>query len=123
METGFPDRRAFLSWDEVSEMSHHGITFGSHTCTHPILTNTPMRVVDQELQGSLETLPTSAIPTAATTRPSRLVSKRPDTRPQSPWIPAPRPHNPLISSRFAGWESTRTSPARRPSSVYTSPVS
>jgi peptidoglycan/xylan/chitin deacetylase (PgdA/CDA1 family) len=60
-ETSFPGRRAFLSWDEVSEMSHHGITFGSHTCTHPILTNTPMRVVDQELQGSLETLRTKPI--------------------------------------------------------------
>ncbi len=61
VEVNHPDRRAFLSWDEVSEMSRDGITFGSHTCTHPILTNIPMKVVDQELRDSLESLRTKAI--------------------------------------------------------------
>ena len=28
-----------LSWDEVKEMAHHRIEFGSHTVTHPILAN------------------------------------------------------------------------------------
>jgi peptidoglycan/xylan/chitin deacetylase (PgdA/CDA1 family) len=61
VEVSIPDRRAFLSWDEACEMSHHGITFGSHTCTHPILTNTPLPQVDQELRDSFETLRTKPI--------------------------------------------------------------
>jgi peptidoglycan/xylan/chitin deacetylase (PgdA/CDA1 family) len=65
VQVNMPDRRAFLSWDEVAEMSRHGITFGSHTCTHPILTNIPMEMVDRELRDSLETLrikPIASIP-------------------------------------------------------------
>lgn len=61
VEARFPDRRAFLSWDEASEMSRQGISFGSHTCTHPILTNTPLAQVDKELGDSLETLQTKPI--------------------------------------------------------------
>src|SRR5258708_2247346 len=29
-----PMRRCFLNWDEVEVMSHHGISFGSHSATH-----------------------------------------------------------------------------------------
>src|SRR5215471_6751618 len=28
-----------LSWDEIREMADHGIEFGSHTVTHPVLSN------------------------------------------------------------------------------------
>ena len=30
--------RTFMSWDEIKEMSNNGVSFGSHTCTHSVLT-------------------------------------------------------------------------------------
>jgi hypothetical protein len=27
-----------LTWDQILEMSRYGVSYGSHTCTHPILT-------------------------------------------------------------------------------------
>ena len=56
LEAHIPNQRVFLSWDEVCEMSEHGMSFGSHTVTHPILTNIQLQQVDQELGNSLETL-------------------------------------------------------------------
>lgn len=56
LDMRIPTQRAFLSWDEVSEMSRHGVTFGSHTCTHPILTRLPVSEVDQELRDSFASL-------------------------------------------------------------------
>ncbi len=44
--------RALLTWDEVKEMSNKGISFGSHSCTHKILTKCPVRVVQEEIQDS-----------------------------------------------------------------------
>jgi peptidoglycan/xylan/chitin deacetylase (PgdA/CDA1 family) len=38
-----------LSWNQVKEMSQAGIAFGSHTCTHPILS----REDDAELRREL----------------------------------------------------------------------
>jgi len=37
-EEGFTQSRP-LSWDQVREMNAHGIEFGSHTVTHPVLAN------------------------------------------------------------------------------------
>lgn len=37
-EDGFTQSRP-LTWDQVREMNAHGIEFGSHTVTHPILAN------------------------------------------------------------------------------------
>jgi peptidoglycan/xylan/chitin deacetylase (PgdA/CDA1 family) len=40
-----------LSWDEVREMAANGISFGSHTVTHPILARvTPEQLTDEVVQ-------------------------------------------------------------------------
>lgn len=41
--------RLFLSWEEMKEMHNNGITFGSHTHTHPVLTEMSDEEVTQEL--------------------------------------------------------------------------
>lgn len=47
-----PDERALLNWDEVAQMSEAGILFGSHSCTHRILTTLPGHEVRRELEES-----------------------------------------------------------------------
>jgi peptidoglycan/xylan/chitin deacetylase (PgdA/CDA1 family) len=47
-------KRLMLSWDEVVAMHKHGISFGSHTQTHPILSSLPdprlkAEIVDSKL--------------------------------------------------------------------------
>ena len=51
-----PRERRVVSWDEVAEMAQHGISFGSHSLTHAILTLESADHVDQELRGSLREL-------------------------------------------------------------------
>lgn len=41
-----------LNWDQVREMAAHGIGFGSHSRSHPILSREPMDRVVSELEGS-----------------------------------------------------------------------
>lgn len=41
-----------LSWDEVLKMSENGISFGSHTVTHPTLTRLPIEEVSKEINRS-----------------------------------------------------------------------
>ncbi|ANM31194.1 hypothetical protein ABI59_18885 [Acidobacteria bacterium Mor1] len=41
-----------LSWDQVKEMTEHGISFGSHTMNHPILTRIPADEAAHELRES-----------------------------------------------------------------------
>lgn len=41
-----------LTWDEVREMHKYGITFGSHTLTHPMLSRVPLDRVRYELAES-----------------------------------------------------------------------
>jgi peptidoglycan/xylan/chitin deacetylase (PgdA/CDA1 family) len=41
-----------LSWSQVREMNQHGIEFGSHTASHPILTRIPLGNVRNELNVS-----------------------------------------------------------------------
>jgi peptidoglycan/xylan/chitin deacetylase (PgdA/CDA1 family) len=53
--------RCFMNWNEVREMSSHGIAFGSHTCTHPILTRVSTNTVRHELRSSLQALRRQAI--------------------------------------------------------------
>jgi peptidoglycan/xylan/chitin deacetylase (PgdA/CDA1 family) len=43
-----------LSWDEILEMSQNGIDFGSHTCSHPILTGLSQNEIQSELGKSKE---------------------------------------------------------------------
>ena len=42
----------FLTWDQVREMSHHGITFGSHTQSHVSLTKLSQQELRQEVEDS-----------------------------------------------------------------------
>jgi peptidoglycan/xylan/chitin deacetylase (PgdA/CDA1 family) len=45
-------RESILSWDEIAEMSKEGISFGSHTRTHPRLSTLQMEDVVKEVYGS-----------------------------------------------------------------------
>lgn len=56
MDLKFPDERLFLSWREVEEMSQHGISFGSHSCTHKILPKLSLEQIQNEMEHSLRTL-------------------------------------------------------------------
>ncbi|SMC26327.1 Polysaccharide deacetylase [Desulfacinum hydrothermale DSM 13146] len=52
---GFSSRR-MLSWSQVREMSDHGVSFGSHTASHPRLTELPAHRVEEELTCSRRVL-------------------------------------------------------------------
>jgi peptidoglycan/xylan/chitin deacetylase (PgdA/CDA1 family) len=43
---------ALLSWDQVREMSHAGVSFGAHTVHHTILTTVDDRTVEREVSDS-----------------------------------------------------------------------
>jgi peptidoglycan/xylan/chitin deacetylase (PgdA/CDA1 family) len=51
-----PKRRVLLNWDEVREMADNGISFGSHSCSHRILTQIPSSEVEQELGSSWQAM-------------------------------------------------------------------
>jgi hypothetical protein len=51
-----PARRRFVNWDEVAEMSRHGIGFGSHSGSHANLTRLQGAALERELREPLETL-------------------------------------------------------------------
>jgi peptidoglycan/xylan/chitin deacetylase (PgdA/CDA1 family) len=51
-----PRIRRFINWDEAREMSLSGISFGSHTATHAILTGLEHAALERELRQPLETL-------------------------------------------------------------------
>ena len=55
LAAGFSDR-AFLNWDEVREMQRNGISFGSHTLNHTLLTQTKPADASMEIQDSREEL-------------------------------------------------------------------
>jgi len=44
------EKALMLSWRQVREMSEGGISFGSHTLTHPFLTRIPRRQVEKEIR-------------------------------------------------------------------------
>jgi len=56
-----PTERLFLNWKEVEEMSKDGITFGSHSCSHRILTMLPWDQVQKELDESMSVLKTKNV--------------------------------------------------------------
>jgi peptidoglycan/xylan/chitin deacetylase (PgdA/CDA1 family) len=45
-----------LSWDEVREMAAHGVSFGSHTVTHPILARVTAEQLKREVVESRQTI-------------------------------------------------------------------
>lgn len=51
-----PSRRRFVNWDEVGEMSRHGIAFGSHSSSHANLTRLDEAALERELREPIETL-------------------------------------------------------------------
>jgi len=50
------DENAFLSWDEVRALHAGGVEIGSHTLTHPVLTDLDEEAVERELLGSREAI-------------------------------------------------------------------
>ena len=56
LEVAPPPGSAFLAWPEIREMSAHGIAFGSHSCTHRILTRLGSAEVRREAEASLAAL-------------------------------------------------------------------
>ena len=51
-----PTQRVLLNWDEVREMAGKGVTFGSHSCSHRIMTRIPLSEVKAELIDSRKTM-------------------------------------------------------------------
>jgi peptidoglycan/xylan/chitin deacetylase (PgdA/CDA1 family) len=51
-----PTSRAMLSWDEVRIMHRGGITFGSHTASHPILSKLSPAQLKREVSESKKTI-------------------------------------------------------------------
>jgi peptidoglycan/xylan/chitin deacetylase (PgdA/CDA1 family) len=49
-------RKECLTWDEVRELSRHGIKFGSHTVTHPLLRTLSPAAVNEEIAISKKTI-------------------------------------------------------------------
>jgi peptidoglycan/xylan/chitin deacetylase (PgdA/CDA1 family) len=45
-----------MNWEQIRELSHRGISFGSHTCTHPQLSQLPDEQIRIELMRSKEKL-------------------------------------------------------------------
>ena len=52
----WPDKRLVLNWKEVEEMSGNGISFGSHSANHRILTRIGIAEAREEIKNSLEML-------------------------------------------------------------------
>ncbi|MFX0135040.1 MAG: polysaccharide deacetylase family protein [Candidatus Hodarchaeota archaeon] len=52
LSINFPQERLILSWQEISEMSRHDISFGSHTCNHVILTKLLREEINYQIQDS-----------------------------------------------------------------------
>jgi peptidoglycan/xylan/chitin deacetylase (PgdA/CDA1 family) len=51
-----PEQRALVNWQEVAEMSGCGISFGSHSSTHRILTRLSREEIRKELRDSFDSL-------------------------------------------------------------------
>jgi len=65
LEVTIPHERVTMNWSEVTEMAKNGISFGSHSCSHHLLTQLSEESIREELQESdrvLRTLPVGYIP-------------------------------------------------------------
>jgi peptidoglycan/xylan/chitin deacetylase (PgdA/CDA1 family) len=65
LEVSIPHERVTMNWNEVTEMAKNGISFGSHSCSHQLLTQLNEETIRQELEESnrvLRTLPIGYIP-------------------------------------------------------------
>ena len=52
LNLSLPGQRLLLNWDEIAEMSRSGVSFGSHSRSHRILTRLPLGEVEAELEES-----------------------------------------------------------------------
>ena len=59
-----PTHRVLLNWDEVREMAGKGVTFGSHSSSHRIMTQIPLSDVKSELIDSRQTMLKQGIKTS-----------------------------------------------------------
>lgn len=65
LEVSVPHERVTMNWSEVTEMAGNGMSFGSHSCSHHILTRLDEETIRQELLESdrqLRTLPLGYLP-------------------------------------------------------------
>jgi peptidoglycan/xylan/chitin deacetylase (PgdA/CDA1 family) len=56
LEVALPSGRVIVNWDEVREMSVAGLSFGSHSCSHRIMTTIAPDEVSKELLRSAQVL-------------------------------------------------------------------
>jgi peptidoglycan/xylan/chitin deacetylase (PgdA/CDA1 family) len=56
LDVTLPLDRVIVNWDEVREMSRGGVSFGSHSCTHRIMTTITLDEVSEELVRSRQVL-------------------------------------------------------------------
>ncbi len=56
LEVSLPQERVIMNWDEAREMSRVGVSFGSHSCSHRILTTITSDDVSVELTRSRQVL-------------------------------------------------------------------
>lgn len=56
LRVSLPHGRVIVNWDEVREMSQGGLSFGSHSCTHRIMTTITPDEVTEELVRSKQAL-------------------------------------------------------------------
>jgi peptidoglycan/xylan/chitin deacetylase (PgdA/CDA1 family) len=56
-----PSGRRFVDWDEVRDMSRHGVGFASHTATHANLARLSGEALDRELREPLDALRREAV--------------------------------------------------------------
>jgi peptidoglycan/xylan/chitin deacetylase (PgdA/CDA1 family) len=56
LEVALPSGRVIVNWDEVREMSLAGLSFGSHSCSHRIMTTIAPDEVSKELLRSAQVL-------------------------------------------------------------------
>ncbi len=58
-----PRHRQVINWAEAQEMSAAGVSFGSHSATHRILTHLDSREIRREVEGSWQTLKEKGVAT------------------------------------------------------------
>lgn len=56
LEISMPQERVIVNWNEVREMSQGGVSFGSHSCSHRILTTITSDDISAELAKSRQVL-------------------------------------------------------------------
>lgn len=61
LEVSIPNERVTVNWSEVAEMAENRISFGSHSCSHHLLTRLNGETIRQELQESDRVLRTLTV--------------------------------------------------------------